>query len=109
MFTLNFADCPAVNVPQLGVVPSVKSIPVPVKLTWLVPVDSRMVTAPLRAPPWVGLKVTLMVQEAPAFTVLPQVLVSLKSPAAVIAEICTAAVPLLASLIVCAEEEVPTG
>jgi hypothetical protein len=107
--TLNFADCPGVKVPQLGVVVSEKSIPVPASATWLVPSVSTMVTAPLRAPPCVGLKITVMVQEAPAFTVLPQLFVSLKSPPALIAEICRAAVPLLASLMVCADEAVPTG
>jgi hypothetical protein len=52
-------------------------VPVPVKVAdWGLPEAlSVMVTAALRAPVAVGLKVTLMVQFAPAATPVPQVLV----------------------------------
>lgn len=59
---------------------NVKSSPVPLRLTvWVLPVVplllSVMVSVPVRAPPLRGVKVTLMKQEPPAATVLPQPLV----------------------------------
>ena len=52
-------------------------IPVPVKVTvWgLFDALSAIVRAPLRVPAFLGVKVTLMVQEPVAATLLPQVLV----------------------------------
>jgi len=60
-------------------------VPVPVKLTvWVLPVAplllSVMVSVPVRVPAALGVKVTLMVQEPPAVTLLPQLLASEKSP-----------------------------
>ena len=40
-----------------------------------------MLMAPVRVPAAVGVKVTMRVQDAPAFTVLPELLVWAKSPA----------------------------
>jgi len=57
--------------------------PVPERLTdWGLPVAlSLMARAAERLPAAAGVKVTLMLQEAPAATELPQLLVSPKSPA----------------------------
>ena len=59
---------------------TVKSCPMPLRLTvWLLPVVllllSVMIRAPVKAPPVSGVKVTLMVQDPPAATLLPQLLV----------------------------------
>ena len=61
------------------------AVPVPVRLTlWGLPVAlSARVTAALRVPLAVGVKVTLIVQLAPAATELPQLLVCAKSLALV--------------------------
>src|SRR5256712_666884 len=60
------------------------AVPVPVRLTMcgLPAALSVMVIAPVRVPVAVGVKVTLMVQLAPAATEVPQVLVCAKSPLA---------------------------
>jgi hypothetical protein len=60
-------------------------VPVPVKLTvcGLPAALSEMLRVPLRVPVAVGVKVTVIVQSAPAATELPQLLVSAKSPALV--------------------------
>ena len=65
--------------PPEGIV-RVKSWPMPLKLTVCVLpavplLSSVMVSVPVRAPTAVGVNVTLMVQEAPAATLVPQVLV----------------------------------
>jgi hypothetical protein len=52
-----------------------------------------MVTTPVLVPVAVGLKVTLMVQEAPAATLEPQVLVWEKSPLALIMILLSVAFP----------------
>ena len=66
-----------------------------------------MLTAAVRVPVAVGLKVTLIVQLAPAATELPQVFVWAKSPALVpVTEmplIVSAALPVLLNVTVCAE------
>jgi hypothetical protein len=67
-----------------------------------------MLTAPVRVPVAVGVKVTLMVQEAPAATELPQVLVSAKSPLAEMLVILNAPLPVLVSVTDWAELVVPT-
>jgi len=54
-----------------------------------------MVSDPVRAPPAVGLKVTEIVQLAPASTLVPQVLVWEKSPLAVIPEMDSEELPVL--------------
>jgi hypothetical protein len=54
-----------------------------------------MVKVPFLVPATVGLNVTLMVQEAPAATLEPQVLVWEKSPLALIPETVSVALPVL--------------
>jgi hypothetical protein len=54
-----------------------------------------MLRVPVRVPPAVGLKVTEIVQLAPALMLLAQVLVWEKSPLAVIPEIVSVALPVL--------------
>jgi len=81
------AVCPGATVAVGGIPPgvvSVKSWPAPLRLTVCVlPVVllllSVMIRVPVRVPPELGVKVTLMVQEPPAATLLPQLLVWLKS------------------------------
>src|SRR5439155_5732530 len=72
---------------------------------------SVMVKAPERLPPPVGVKVTLMVQLAPAARLEPQVLVSAKSaasaPETAMLEIARLALPVLVSLTLWAELAVP--
>jgi hypothetical protein len=75
-------------------------VPVPVKLTvWVLPETplllSVRVREPVRVPAAVGLKVTLMMQESPAVTLLPQLLVSEKSPLTVMLATASAALPVL--------------
>jgi hypothetical protein len=69
-------NCP-VKVSEEGDKPTTGPVPVPVKLTvWgLFDALSAIVRAPLRVPAFVGVKVTLMVQEPVTATLLPQVLV----------------------------------
>ena len=55
---------------------------------------SAMVTAPVRGPVAVGVKVTEMVQLAPAAKEVPHVFVSPKSPLAAMLLMLRAAVPL---------------
>jgi hypothetical protein len=68
---------------------------------------SVIVSVPVRLPAVVGVKVTEMVQFAPAATELPQVCVSAKSPDAAIEVIESAAVPGLVRIVVCAALVVP--
>ena len=74
--------------------------PVPVRLTvWVAGLAlSVMVTAPVLVPPVVGLKVTLMVQLAPAATLEPQVLVWEKSPLALMLVMLRVALPVFLSV-----------
>ena len=85
-------------------------VPVPVRATVCgLPVAlSVTVIDPLRAPPAVGVKITEMVQFAPAATEAPHVLVWLKSPLATMLVIDKGAVPVFVSVTVCAALEVPT-
>jgi len=69
---------------------------------------SVRVIAPLRVPVAVGVKVTEMVQEALTARLEPQRLVWAKSPEAAIAEIASAAVPLLVRVMVWAALVVPS-
>ena len=73
---------------------------------------SAMVTKAARPPLAAGVKVTLIVQFAPAATELPQVLVCIKSPALVPVmarlEIVKAALPVLVRVTACAVLVVPT-
>jgi hypothetical protein len=79
-------------------------LPVPVSDTVCgePPASSVTVRVPLRVPPAVGVKVTETAQFAPALTLDPQVLVSAKSPDALIDVTLNAAVPLLVSVMACA-------
>ena len=71
--------------------------PVPVRLAvWVVGLAlSVTVTVPVFCPLSAGLKLTLMLQEAPAATLEPQVLVWEKSPLIAMLVILRAAVPVL--------------
>jgi hypothetical protein len=113
-FTVNVAACPAVAVTEVGVDASEKSpvlggglVPVSGKLCGLPEALSATLMLPLRVPEVVGLKVTLMPQLAPAATEAPHVLVSAKSPLAVMLVIVNAALPVLVSVTVCAALVVP--
>jgi hypothetical protein len=74
--------------------------PVPVKLTvWVAGLAlSVTVKVPALAPVAVGLKVTLILQLAPAATLEPQVLVWEKSPLAATLVMLRAALPVLLSV-----------
>jgi len=102
---------PWTTVTVVGAAPSVKSVPVPVRLTvcGLPPALSVMVKFPVRAPAAVGVNVTLIVQvfdPAVAGKVAGQavapVLVSAKSPDAAMELIVSAAFPVFVSVTVCA-------
>jgi hypothetical protein len=67
-----------------------------------------MLSVPVLVPAAVGLKVTAMVQLAPALTLLPQVLVWEKSPLAVMLEMVSETLPVLVSATVCALLLFPT-
>jgi hypothetical protein len=69
---------------------------------------SAIVTAPLRAPRAVGVKMTLMEQFCPALRDDPQLLVSLKSPEIEIREIVRVACPVLVIVTAIAELLWPT-
>ena len=81
---------------------NVTCVPTPVRLMvcGLPPPLSVMVTLPERVPTTVGVKVTEIVHLAPARTVLPQVLVSLKSPLAAMLVMLRVVVPVLVSVTV---------
>lgn len=66
-----------------------------------------IVRVPLRVPLAVGVKITLRVQEEPAASELPQLLVSAKSPFTEIEEMERTASPVLESVTDCAELFVP--
>ena len=70
--------------------------------------SSAMLSVPVLFPAAAGLKVTEMVQFAPASRLLPQVLVSVKSPLVVMLEIGTGVSPGLLSVTVWALLLVPT-
>src|SRR5580704_9038262 len=86
-------------------------VPMPVRLTdcGLFPALSVTVIAPLRVPVAVGVNVTLIVQEPPTATMLPQLFVWLKSPVATILEILRDALPVLFSVSAWAALVVPTA
>jgi hypothetical protein len=67
-----------------------------------------MLRVPVLVPLAVGLKVTGMVQLAPALTLVPQVLVSEKSPLVVMPDMVSEALPVLVSVTVCALLLFPT-
>ena len=80
-----------------------KSGPVPLSATLcgLSKALSEMLMVPVLVPRDTGLKVTEIVQLAPALTVVPQVLVWEKSPLAVIFVIASEALPVLVNVTVC--------
>lgn len=84
--------------------------PVPERLTacGLPAALSVMESVPLRVPEAVGVKVTLMVQWAPAATDDPQLFVCAKSPLAAMLVTLRVAPPVLESVTACAALVVPT-
>src|SRR5437879_13178084 len=89
-------DCPAVTVsaPMLGVIWKSSATPDKATLSGLSAALSVIVRVPVRFPPAAGVNVMLMVQLAPAATLLPQVLVWVKSPLAAMPVIFNAALPV---------------
>ena len=85
-------------------------MPVPVRLITCEPPEalSVRVIAPVRVPVAVGVKVTLMVQPAPAATELPHVFVCAKSPLATTLAMLSVAVPVLFRVTVSAVLVEPT-
>ncbi len=90
------------------------AVPVPVRVTdcGLSEALSVMLRVPVRVPEAVGVKVTLMLQLAPAATELPQVLVCVKSPlfvpvTAMLVRL-SEALPVFESVTDCAALVVPT-
>lgn len=90
--------------------------PFPVRLTVCVLLGdalSLIVKVADRLPTWMGLKVTLIVQFAPAATEMPQVLVSLKSPPSAPLTLTllmvSASVPVFESVMVWAGLTLPTA
>jgi hypothetical protein len=80
--------------------PTTGSVPVPLKVTVCVLPATKlllsvMVRVPVSGPVSVGEKVTLILQERPASTLLPHLLVSPKLALAVILVIVSAALPML--------------
>ena len=69
---------------------------------------SATLMAPVRTPAAVGVKVTLIVQFAPAATLLPHVFVWLKSPLIAMLLMLSVAEPELVRAIVCGLLVVPT-
>jgi hypothetical protein len=97
------AGCPGataseVEEPEAGA--SMKSWPVPLSVTLcgLSKALSEMLRVPVLVPLATGLKVTEIVQLAPALTLLAQVLVWEKSPLAVMLEMANEALPVLVSV-----------
>ena len=91
------ADCPAVTEAVEGDIPMAKSVPTPARAMdcGLPPALLARVTAPLLLPARVGLKVTLIVQFAPAARDDPHVLLAAKSPLATMLVMLSAAFPPL--------------
>jgi len=95
-------------------VASVKSSPVPLRLTVCVlPAAplllSVMVRVPVSGPPARGVNVTSMAQELLAATLPPQLVVWLKSSLMKMLLMVSAALPVLLSVTVCALDAVPTS
>jgi hypothetical protein len=117
------ADCPGETVadneePDTGA--SVKSSHVPLRLTVCVlPVMLRLLSVMVKVPVRVGgvggsitnwgVKVTLMVHEAPAATLTPQLLVWLKSPLVLMLVTLSATFPVLLRVTGCAALVVPSN
>lgn len=94
---------------ELEATTTVKSWPVPLRLTvWVLFATSLllsvMVSVPVRVPAAVGVKVTLIVQLAPAVTEFPHVVVCAKSPLVAMLEMVSGASPLLVNVTFCPGE-----
>lgn len=116
---VSVTGCAALVVPS-ACVPNVRlvadkltagAVPVPVRLIdcGLLAALSVIVTMPVLVPVAAGSKVTLIVQLAPPATELPHVLVSVKSPLAVILVMFKVSVLVSLSVTACAALLVPTG
>jgi len=88
----------------------IEAVPVPDRLMvcGLFRALSVIVTAPVRVPIAVGVKVTVIVQFAPGATEAPQVVVFAKSPVAVILVMSSVPLPVFVSVTDCAALVVPT-
>ena len=108
-----FAVCPAATLAEPDppeATPKVKSSPEPESPTVCGLPEALSVTerVPVLVPPAVGLKVTVIVQFAPAARAPPQLFVSEKSPLAAIVVIASEDWPVLESVTIWAELVVPT-
>lgn len=112
--SVNIADEPGLTDAELGLMPAVKSAPVPVSASVDGPATALLVivSVPLRVPAPAGVKVRVIVQVAPGFTALVHVLVWEKSdplaPLIAIFEIVKAALPELLIVTFCAPDAEPT-
>ena len=88
-----------------------EDVPVPLRLTVCgLPVAlSVLVRVPVRFPVAVGVKVTLIVQLAPALSALPQLLVWAKSPLSAMLAMVNVTVPVLPKVTTCGELAMPTS
>src|ERR1700760_4424435 len=84
--TASLPNATEVGEADRGALPPLELVPVPDRLTALVTPPAFTVRVPVRLPLAVGAAVTLTVQEPPAASDVPQVLVWLKSPVAAIDE-----------------------
>jgi len=91
-----------------AVAPGVRPVPVSEAVCGLPGASSLTVSAPLRVPPAVGIKVTLIVQFEPAIRLAPHVFVWAKSPPAEMLTMFSVALPELVSMIGLAALLVPT-
>ena len=109
MYVADFPGATVADVEEPDAAASVKSWPVPLRATLcgLSEALSEMLRVPVLVPPATGLKVTEMVQLAPALTVVPQVLVWEKSPLAVTLEMVSEALPVSVRVTLCAALLVP--
>ncbi len=104
---------PTFWVPKLsdvGLTLAAGAVPVPLNetLCGLPAASSVIVTEPMRVPVAVGVKLTLMVQLAPAAIDVPQLLLCEKSPPTTMEEMFSVALPVLLSVTLCAALAVPT-
>src|SRR5438128_5108384 len=104
-------DCPAVTVsaPMLEVIWKSSATPDKATLSGLSAALSVIVRLPVRFPPAAGVNVTLIVQLAPAATLLPQVLVWAKSPLAVMLVTFRTPFPVLLRVTLCAALVAPVS
>ena len=98
--TPTLVEFPASTLTEAGFTATVKSVPVPVRLTVCGLFDASLVATrePVRVPDAVGVKVTAMVQTAPIASELPQLLLWVKSPPGTMLLMLIVAVPVLLSV-----------